>query len=279
MTGATVMTETGKRVASEPAGEAKKAKTVDMAAIRKQIEYYFSDANLKTDKFFHDKISENSDGWLDMKLIQSCNKIKAFCVEMDVLMSALEESPLEAKTGEDGIFVRRTTTLPALDASAAASKASRQKPDDAKKKETAHLGGILLKFLEIPAELSWMPIKDAVRKLLPENARVSFATNVTEAHTCVMCISPFEGDLDLVSTMSVKVDDNEIKFEVCYGEVLRECIKELPKHIAKRRETLAKTRLKQKQKPVTLANQKFANLATCAPRLRRLSCPGRTGKS
>jgi hypothetical protein len=213
-----------------------------------------------------------------MKLIQSCNKIKAFGVEMDVLGSALEGSPLEAKTGEDGIFVRRTTALPTLDAAAAASKASRHKPDDAKKKESAHMGGILLKFLGIPAELSWMPIKDAVRKLIPETARVAFATNVTEAHTCVMLLSPFEGDLEVVSEMTVKVDDQEIKFEICYGEMLRECIKELPKHISKRRETLAKTRLKQKQKPVTLANQKFANLATVRSKVKEIIMSRKDGQ-
>ena len=30
-----------------------------------QVEYYLSDENLKYDKFFHDKISANADGWLD----------------------------------------------------------------------------------------------------------------------------------------------------------------------------------------------------------------------
>ena len=32
-----------------------------------QVEYYLSDENLKYDKFFHDKISANADGWLDAR--------------------------------------------------------------------------------------------------------------------------------------------------------------------------------------------------------------------
>ena len=32
-----------------------------------QVEYYLSDENLKYDKFFHDKISGNADGWLDAR--------------------------------------------------------------------------------------------------------------------------------------------------------------------------------------------------------------------
>jgi hypothetical protein len=29
------------------------------------VEYYLSDENLKYDKFFHEKIAENIDGWLE----------------------------------------------------------------------------------------------------------------------------------------------------------------------------------------------------------------------
>jgi len=29
------------------------------------VEYYLSDENLKYDKFFHEKIAENKDGWLE----------------------------------------------------------------------------------------------------------------------------------------------------------------------------------------------------------------------
>eukprot|EP00435_Cladocopium_sp_Y103_P065725 s392_g27.t1 len=48
----------------------------DPAVVRKQVEYYLSDENLKYDKFFHEKIAENTDGWLDMTLILQCNKMK-----------------------------------------------------------------------------------------------------------------------------------------------------------------------------------------------------------
>ena len=45
-------------------------------AIKEQIEYYLSDENLKQDSFFHDKISENSNGYLDLDYLLKCNKIK-----------------------------------------------------------------------------------------------------------------------------------------------------------------------------------------------------------
>jgi len=271
------MTDATKRPASDAvAGDAKKAKTPDMAAIKKQIEYYFSDQNLKGDKFFHEKISAEPEGWLEMKLIQSCNKIKAFGVPDDVLLDALKESTLETKTGEAGTFVRRTTAPPALDEKLAASK--RVKPDDAKKKEMAHIGGVLLKFSEIPEEVGWIPIKEAVKAKIPETSRVMFATTVTEKGTSVMVLTPFDGDLDLVETMVIEVEGVKIKFAVMYGEELRECLKELPKHIVKRREAAAKTRQKAKQKPVSLANQKFANIATVKAKVKEIITARKDGQ-
>ena len=44
--------------------------------IKNQIEYYLSDANLEKDQFFHDKISSSEEGYLDLKYILKCNKIK-----------------------------------------------------------------------------------------------------------------------------------------------------------------------------------------------------------
>ena len=44
--------------------------------IKEQIEYYLSDENLKQDSFFHQKISEEPNGYLDIDLLLKCNKIK-----------------------------------------------------------------------------------------------------------------------------------------------------------------------------------------------------------
>merc|ERR1719326_6294 len=270
------MTDATKRPATDAGGDAKKAKTVDLAAIKKQIEYYFSDQNLKGDKFFHEKISADPEGWLEMKLIQSCNKIKSFGVPDDVLLDALKESALETKSGEAGNFVRRTTPPPPLDEKLAASK--RVKPDDAQKKAMAHVGGVLIKFSEIPEELNWIPIKEAVKAKIPESARVMFATTVTEKGTSVMVLTPFDGDLELMENMVIEIDGSKIKFAVVYGEELRECLKELPKHIVKRRETTAKTRQKAKQKPVQLANQKFANIATVKAKVKEIITARKDGQ-
>ena len=47
------------------------------AELKKQVEYYLSDKNLVNDRFFHEKLSEGKDGWMDLSFILNCNKIKS----------------------------------------------------------------------------------------------------------------------------------------------------------------------------------------------------------
>jgi len=47
-----------------------------VAELKKQVEYYLSDKNLTTDKFFNEKIKESAEGWIDLTSILACNKIK-----------------------------------------------------------------------------------------------------------------------------------------------------------------------------------------------------------
>eukprot|EP00438_Fugacium_kawagutii_P004301 Skav229409 [mRNA] locus=scaffold2297:72409:74851:+ [translate_table: standard] len=58
-----------KRKDETPPEDSKRLKPTppDPAVVRKQapVEYYLSDENLKYDKFFHDKITENKEGWLE----------------------------------------------------------------------------------------------------------------------------------------------------------------------------------------------------------------------
>lgn len=67
-----------------------------LISLRRQIEYYFSDENLSSDTFFHEKISSNPEGWLDASWILGCNREKKMQVNSDVeIESALVDSDLE----------------------------------------------------------------------------------------------------------------------------------------------------------------------------------------
>ena len=102
-----------KRKDASPAEDAKRLKPTppDHAAVRKQVEYYLSDENLKFDKFFHEKISGEKDGWLEMELVLSCNKMKTMRATKEDVVAALKESKIEVKeacakhrVGRDEVF-------------------------------------------------------------------------------------------------------------------------------------------------------------------------------
>merc|ERR1719436_1319808 len=66
--------------------------SIDPKVVRKQVEYYMSDDNLKHDKFFHEKISSDGEGWLDMALVLTCNKMKALRATREDVVTALKDS-------------------------------------------------------------------------------------------------------------------------------------------------------------------------------------------
>lgn len=60
--------------------------------IREQIEFYLSDKNLSTDAFFHNKISADKEGWIDLEFIMNCNKIKSLTTDTEEVVKALADS-------------------------------------------------------------------------------------------------------------------------------------------------------------------------------------------
>ena len=84
-----------------------------LAALQRQIEYYFSDKNLRSDEFFHEKISENAEGWLDSSWILGCNRVKKLGVsnEEDIESALLYSEELDfqwvALEGQRTLQVRR----------------------------------------------------------------------------------------------------------------------------------------------------------------------------
>lgn len=104
--------ETGPSVTEEPTD--KKPRLSNNEALMKQVEYYMSDANLKNDKFFHTKISENADGWLSLTHILACNKIKALTSEAKEIVEAVASSD-SLETNESGDSIRRKSPLPVFE--------------------------------------------------------------------------------------------------------------------------------------------------------------------
>lgn len=100
-----------------------------LMTLRRQLEWYFSDASLSTDHFLHNKISEASpDGWLCCFWLMCCSRVKELRVTPQQIIDALKDSHLETKivskpdeedSGQNAdmlrrVFVRRRQPLPPL---------------------------------------------------------------------------------------------------------------------------------------------------------------------
>lgn len=77
-----------------------------MAEIKKQIEYYLGDKNLERDDFFRGKISEGKSGYIDLKLMLNCNKIKSLGITIDEIVDACKNST-EVEVSKDKKQIRR----------------------------------------------------------------------------------------------------------------------------------------------------------------------------
>merc|ERR1711869_88572 len=129
-----------------------------------------------------------------------------------------------------------------------------------KKKPHSHDGGVIVIVKDIPEEQSLMHVKDTLKPKLPEKVAIMFASSVSDKNQCVLAVAPFEGDLQLLDGLELAIGGVTLKTEICNGDVLQQALKLLPKNIRDRREKQARARQKERQRPILLANQKFANV-------------------
>jgi len=252
------------KTAASGAPEAKRLKTSppDPATVRKQIEYYMSDDNLRHDKFFHEKIKENPDGWLELNLILSCNKMKAMAATKDDVLAALKGSKLEVR--EDTVSIRRpgNLALPTLEA----------RPQHHQKKSAAHAhdGGVIAVINKIPAEQSWMQIKEKLREKLPDKVQLWFVSEVNDKCSCIVSAAPFDGDLEFFEKLELEVGGAKLKTEVAHGEVLQQALKVMPKHIRDKREKEVRKRQKERNRPIVVGSQRFVTVHALKVRVREI---------
>jgi len=87
--------------------------------LRRQVLYYLSDDNLRTDKFFQGIIASNEGGWISMTTILGCPRMKQMKATCEGVFAALrgatEVELREAPAGEEAL--RRTSPPPPLDTS------------------------------------------------------------------------------------------------------------------------------------------------------------------
>ena len=76
--------------------------------VKKQVEFYFSDSNLQTDKFLW-RIYEANDGWVELKTILTFGRMRQYRPEEKVIEALKTSDKLTLSPNED--MVRRSAPL------------------------------------------------------------------------------------------------------------------------------------------------------------------------
>lgn len=79
--------------------------------ILKQVEFYFSDANLPRDRFLQEELKKSEEGWISLAVISSFKRMQALSTDLVVIAEALKGSSL-LEVSADGASVRRTVAVP-----------------------------------------------------------------------------------------------------------------------------------------------------------------------
>lgn len=61
-------------------------------AIIRQVEYYFSDANLHRDKFLSEQISKNENGWVPLSVLVTFKRLATLSTDLEEIVNALNKS-------------------------------------------------------------------------------------------------------------------------------------------------------------------------------------------
>jgi len=86
----------------------------DVAKVKKQIEFYFSDSNYPKDKFLQETAKNDKEGWIPIKVLTTFNRLKVITTDIDQIQKAIAESDVVI-TNDQGMIKRKHPVPEKLD--------------------------------------------------------------------------------------------------------------------------------------------------------------------
>lgn len=231
----------------------------------KQLEYYFSDENLKTDSFFQNAMRSDPKNRLFVSHILNCSKIKALGITREEeIIGALEGHKLiSVESNEDGkAMIKLNKDLPDLEH----KKKTKDKSSSLNLKDL-HAGGCILKIVNLPETISWSSVKDSLKEKLkelqPESQNlIRYVSQTTQDGTCFILLKPFKDDQSLVKYLELVFDEDKVPVQLVDQDEARKIIRLVfPRHIQKEREKeLNKQKMAFTAMPIIIGGQTFASI-------------------
>jgi len=189
--------------------------------IKEQIEYYLSDTNLEHDSFFHNKISQDPNGYLDLDILLKCNKIKNAGWTIEDIKAGIKLSDkIELDKEEKKVRRKNNAKLPEL-----VLLAQKRKKDKKEKKEEKE-PVVLIFTCKEPNSSNW---KDICKSFEDENSELNIIYKRFKDTTGHIVIRP-DNDDEIKFKDKFKFDDVEFEVKKCEGDDLINFYKEHGDH-------------------------------------------------
>jgi hypothetical protein len=230
-----------------------------------------SDKNLENDKFFNEKIREDLNGYVEIQLLQLCNKIKALSVTEDEIKEAIKSSDL-LEMDPIGLKFRRknNSPIPTLKLLNKKRKAEENK-DDIPEGVDPFIIEISTSASEIP--FKWQKIQEEFKSANSNVNVVYIRFKENSGHIGVYKKSAEE---EIKFTEDLEIEGINFTFKKCEGDNLINFWKEHGSHFEfclgknkqqKPKKQFDKNRLKT---PVTLGNEVFNEVSKIRARTRNV---------
>ncbi|KAH8739522.1 hypothetical protein FG386_001954 [Cryptosporidium ryanae] len=233
-------------------------------ALLKQLEYYFSDENLKTDVFFQSNMRSDPMNRLYVEHIFNCSKVKNLGVtKEEEIEEALEgHSNILLEKDQNGkLMIKLNRELPDL------QKTVSQRNKSSISGKDHHFGGCIIKVLNLPENVSWSNVKDSLKEKLKtlvdgNQNLIRYVSQTTQDGKCFILLKPFKNDKTILDNLELEFDDHKTALILVDQEEAKKVISSVfPRHIQKERE---KEFNKQKASffsiPITIGGQSFASI-------------------
>jgi hypothetical protein len=260
-----------------------------LKAFKVQIEYYLSDENLKRDKFFHEKISTEVNGYLELDNILACNKIKNSNTSKEELKNAIKLSS-ELELSEDGEKVRRKSnkSLPELQLLGKKThrKESEEKDNEDDKEADEEFDPVILEISsDKEPEFKWKSIQDKFKDLNPHLKVAYLRFSSGKGH-----IGVFNNQPELTFSEKFEVEGVNFTVKKCEGDELISFWKDHGSHfemcIGKNKRFEKRRAGKDRKKkdfnylsnPVTLGDETFSDVTRIKSRARRILTSTKDGE-
>ena len=194
----------------------------DKNIIKEQIEYYLGDENLKQDSFFHQKISEDANGYLELDYLLNCNKCKKAGWTIDDLKEGIKLSDkLELDKTEKKVRRKDNKALPEL-----VLLSKKRKKEDEEEEEEHREPVILMFTCKESNDSNW---KDVCQVFKDENPELNIIYSRFKDNLGHFSVIP-KSDEELKFKDKFSFDDVEYTVKKCEGEDLINFYKEHEKH-------------------------------------------------